>query len=78
MNRALHLQPFVRMTSSYKPEAYSTVSPYLVVDGASGTILRRASGSEASVTGASVRMPDAETSPLPPPYSRADIRRRRP
>jgi len=26
------------MPSSYKPQAYSSVSPYLIVDGASGTI----------------------------------------
>jgi uncharacterized glyoxalase superfamily protein PhnB len=36
------------MSASYKPQRYSTVSPYLIVDGASGTIefLKRVFGAE--------------------------------
>lgn len=45
------------MRESYKPEGYSTVSPYLIVDGAAETIafLKRALGAEEIR-----RFPDAE------------------
>lgn len=57
------------MTTSYKPNNYSTVSPYLIVDGASGTIdflktvfgakeLRRFPGAEGGLMHAEVRIDD--------------------
>src|SRR5262245_55562204 len=57
------------MSTSYKPEAYSTVSPYLIVDGASRTIeflklvfdateLRRFSDSSGRLMHAEVRSGD--------------------
>lgn len=57
------------MDSSHKPDRYTTVSPYLIVDGASGTIdflvrvfgateLRRFSGSAGKVVHAEVRIDD--------------------
>lgn len=57
------------MPSSYKPDNYSTVSPYLVVDGAEGTIdflvkvlgaveLRRFPGAAGKIVHAEVRIED--------------------
>jgi uncharacterized glyoxalase superfamily protein PhnB len=57
------------MESSYKPEGYSTVSPYLVVNGADATIaflvevfsavkLRRIPNDEGKLTHAEVRIDD--------------------
>lgn len=58
------------MSSSHKPEGYSTVSPYLIVDGASDTIgflvrvldaveLRRFAGDDGRVMHAEVRIDDS-------------------
>ena len=58
------------MPSSYKPEGYSTVSPYLIVDGASQTIdflvqvfsaveLRRFPSDAGGLTHAEVRVEDS-------------------
>jgi PhnB protein len=57
------------MSTPHKPEGYSTVSPYLIVDGASGTIeflkaafgateLRRFPGAAGKVMHAEVRIDD--------------------
>lgn len=57
------------MSSSHKPEGYTTVSPYLIVDGASDTIeflvqaldaveLRRFPGSDGQIMHAEVRIDD--------------------
>lgn len=57
------------MSASYKPDNYSTVSPYLVVDGAEGTIdflvrvlgaveLRRFPGAAGKIMHAEVRIED--------------------
>lgn len=57
------------MSTSYKPDGYNTVSPYLIVDGASGTIeflenvfgaveLRRFPGDAGKIMHAEVRIDD--------------------
>jgi uncharacterized glyoxalase superfamily protein PhnB len=58
------------MSASHKPDRYTTVSPYLVVDGAAATIefltralgaqeLRRSSGPDGKVRHAEVRIDDS-------------------
>lgn len=65
----MNLSLSVRMTPSYKPETYSTISPYLIVNGASGTIdflrqvfdaeeLRRFPSHNGGITHAEVRIED--------------------
>jgi uncharacterized glyoxalase superfamily protein PhnB len=57
------------MSTSYKPQGYTSVSPYLIVDGASGTIeflvrvfdaveLRRFPGADSKLMHAEVRIDD--------------------
>lgn len=58
------------MSTSYKPDGYNSVSPYLIVDGASGTIdflkqafgadeLRRFPGDDGRIRHAEVRIGDS-------------------
>lgn len=58
------------MTTSYKPDGYPTVSPYLIVDGASTTIefltrvfdaeeIRRFAGDDGRIMHAEVRLADS-------------------
>ena len=72
------------MSTPYKPDDYSTVSPYLIVDGASGTIdflkqvfgateLRRFAREDDSLMHAEVRIEDTVLMLSDPPSSQPTV-----